>query len=212
VTREQFAQINHKTTKGNKYYPDSLTNAEVEKLIQTARGSGKSISKNRNASLITLLWRTGIRIGEALRLVMADYDRKSQTLRVISTKTKNCRRVGLDNRAVEALENWLKERENLSLKRNAPIYCLTEKNKVGKPLTRTYMNLLLKRLALKSGIEKRLHNHILRATFACSLLQEGFRLNLIQSALNHNKISTTAIYLRSIASSTEIIEAMKARV
>lgn len=212
MNRERLMSLEHGSTKGQKFYPDTLTHAEVEKLVEIARGSGKAISKIRNSALITVLWRTGIRVGEALNLKPSDYDSKTHTLRVVSTKTRNCRRVGLDIRTVETLEKWLERRESLKIKRGQPIFCLLEKGKEGSGMINQYLNRLLKKLATKAGIEKRLHCHIFRHTFASELLHEGFKLNQIQCALNHNRISTTSVYLRSISSDSETIEAMKERI
>jgi integrase/recombinase XerD len=70
--------------------------------------------------------------------------------------------------------------------------------------------MLLPRLAVKEGIEKRVHPHGLRHTHAAELAAEAVPLNLVQAQLGHSSLATTDRYLRHIAPA-QLIEAMRAR-
>lgn len=80
----------------------------------------------------------------------------------------------------------------------------------GEPMETAYVRALLPRLALKAGIEKRVHAHGLRHTHAAELAREGTPLNLVQAQLGHSSLATTDRYLRHIAPE-ELVRAMKAR-
>ncbi len=75
----------------------------------------------------------------------------------------------------------------------------------------TYVRTFMQRIGKKAGIEKRVHPHGLRHTYAYELaVSEGRPLPLIQAALGHGNLSTTDRYVRHIAP-VELIETMKGR-
>jgi len=69
---------------------------------------------------------------------------------------------------------------------------------------------LLKRLAAKAGIDKRVHAHGLRHTHAAQLRAEGVDIAIISRQLGHASITTTARYLDHLAPRA-VIEAMRNR-
>ena len=83
----------------------------------------------------------------------------------------------------------------MGVTRNSSLFCTLE----GEPLEQAYVRSLLARLGKKAGLEKRLHYHGLRHTFAWELSQEGVPVRKIQGILGHSHLQTTAIYLDHIA-------------
>ncbi len=73
-----------------------------------------------------------------------------------------------------------------------------------------YVRVMLKRLAVRSGIEKRVHAHGLRHTHAAQLRAEGVDIAIISRQLGHASINTTARYLDHLAPRA-VIEAMRSR-
>jgi site-specific recombinase XerD len=69
----------------------------------------------------------------------------------------------------------------------------------GDIVAQRYVRNLLRRLARKQGVERRVHPHAFRHTFASELVQEGQPLSVVQQALGHGSVVTTAGYLRRIA-------------
>ncbi len=69
---------------------------------------------------------------------------------------------------------------------------------------------MLKRLAARSGLERRVHPHALRHTMAAELLREGASVRHIQLQLGHSDLSTTAAYLESIQP-LELVEMARSR-
>jgi integrase len=74
----------------------------------------------------------------------------------------------------------------------------------------SYVRALFPRLARKAGIEKRVHAHGLRHSFAAELAKENVPINLIQRQLGHASVATTDRYLNSIAPQ-QVIDAMRMR-
>jgi integrase len=90
--------------KGAKYPVEILERREVEALLA---GCGTSPSGRRDRAVLTLLWRSGLRISEALALRPADVNLSAGTVRVLHGKGGKARTVALDALARSALEAWL---------------------------------------------------------------------------------------------------------
>ena len=81
----------------------------------------------------------------------------------------------------------------------------------GKPIQGVYVRNLLKRLAQKAGIEKRVNPHGMRHSFAGELLNEGIGLKHIQVSLGHSSIATTSKYLEKF-NPRETIQTIQRRI
>ena len=87
----------------------------------------------------------------------------------------------------------------------AAIYVFT--TLVGKAVSGRYVQQMIRRCGAKAGIEKRVHPHILRHTFATDLHCETRNIRLVQKALGHADLSTTMIYTH--VCDYEIMSAMR---
>lgn len=142
----------------------------------------------RNRALIAALHRTGLRIGEALALRLANVDLEACSIRVLHRKVTAPARSGSTPGAVALLERWLEQRRQLGLGRAATIFCTVK----GDPVRQKYVRALLARLRAKTGIEKRVHAHGFRHTHATELRREGVDIGIISKQLGHSSITTTA--------------------
>ncbi len=88
----------------------------------------------------------------------------------------------------------------------APIFCTL----AGGRIDTSYVRRLLPRLAAKAGIDRRVHAHGLRHTYASELAREGTAINVIRDALGHTSLAVTDRYLRDVAP-THVIDTMRAR-
>jgi len=176
---------------------DLLSQAEVEKLLRVC--SRRAPTGVRNAALITLLWRTGLRISEALSLREKDIDLDAQTLIVQHGKGDKRRVVGIDAGTVAVLERWLAVRRKRRIS-GTFVFCTL----AGKQIDPSYVRHLLPRLARKAGVEKRTHAHGFRHRYAVELVQEGAPLTTVQSLLGHTSAATTARYLTRIGASEAV--------
>jgi site-specific recombinase XerD len=192
------------SNKGKKLPPEPLSPDEVKLLIRSC--SKRASTGIRNCALIVVLYRAGLRINEALGILPKDLDADASTIRVLQGKGQTSRVVGLDAGAWAILQLWLDRRMALGIGSKCPVFCTLK----GAPLESAYVRGLFPRLAAKAGIEKRVHPHGLRHTFAFELANENTPLHLIQAQLGHKHLSTTDRYVRHL-NPTAVVEAMKAR-
>jgi len=66
----------------------------------------------------------------------------------------------------------------------------------GGRIDSSYVRRLLPRLAAKAGVDRRVHAHGLRHTYAAELAREGTAINVIRDALGHTSLAVTDRYLR----------------
>ena len=176
------------TNAGRKFPAEPLTPDEVAALIGGC--SARSRIGIRNRALLTLLYRSGLRISEALALRPSDVDLRRHTCRVLHGKGDKATVRGFHPTATDALARWIDTRKALGL-RNGPLFCTLD----GAPLQAPYVRNLLGRLADKAGIDKRVHPHALRHTFADELRAAGMDVVVISKLLGHSSIAVTSRYL-----------------
>jgi site-specific recombinase XerD len=174
--------------KGRTFPAEPLTPDEVAALIGGC--SARSRSGIRNRALLTLLYRSGLRISEALALKPSDVDLKRHTCRVLHGKGDKATVRGFHPTATDALARWIDMRKALGL-RNGPLFCTLDGEAVQAP----YVRNLLGRLAAKADIDKRVHPHGLRHTFADELRAAGVDVVVISKLLGHSSIAVTSRYL-----------------
>ena len=190
--------------KGRKAPPEPLSPDEARALIKAA--SRRAPTGIRNRALMVVLYRGGLRIGEALALKPKDLDIDQGTVRVLRGKRKKSRLVGLDIGALEVVQRWLDRRRILGFKGKHPLFCTLR----GDPVNARYVRAMLRRMAERAGIEKRVHPHGLRHTHAFELANEGTPLHVIQHQLGHGSLATTDRYIRHLAP-RDVIKTMQAR-
>jgi site-specific recombinase XerD len=177
--------------KGRKLPAELLTADDVRALLAACSTSAPTGVRNR--ALLTVLYRAGLRLDEALTLTPADVDVGGGVVRVGHDLGRQ-RLVGIDAAALALVEEWLAVRADLGLAGAAPLFCTLS----GGPLHPAYVRQLLPRLADKAGIGKRVHAQGLRHTHAAELAAEGLPAEVIQEQLGHESLASTDRYLRRV--------------
>jgi integrase/recombinase XerD len=190
--------------KGRRLPPEVLTRAEVSALLKAC--SNRAPTGIRNKAMIVVMYRGGLRVGEALALQPKDLDRAAGSIRILHGKGDRSRTIGLDPQAFAVLDRWLDRRAARGISGRAPVFSTLG----GQPISSSYVRVLLPRLARKAGIQKRVHPHGLRHTHAAELARENVPLNLIQKQLGHASAATTSRYLDHIAPQ-DLIDRMRER-
>lgn len=181
---------------GKRYPPEPLTNAESLSLLNVIPLHTKAGVRNR--ALLALLWRTGLRISEALDLRPHHVDYATKRVTVLHGKGDKRRTVGIDDYGLFALQPWLIERAMLRLPATAPLFCTIQQPGIGNRMTSAYVRQALHKYGAAAGIPKRVHPHGWRHTLACDLIREGFPIVNVQAQLGHSNVATTATYLRGM--------------
>jgi site-specific recombinase XerD len=183
---------------------ETLTEAEAIALLHAC--SRRAPTGIRNRALIAVLWRCGLRIGEALALELRDVDLDLGTIRIRHGKGDKARTVGVDGQTAALLARWIDRRRAINVGARSALFCTLN----GGRLADSYIRRLLPRLAFKAGIEKRVHAHALRHTHAAELVREHVPVNVIRDQLGHSSLAVTDRYLRDVAP-MQVIETMRAR-
>ncbi len=169
--------------------PKSLTEAEVEQLLEAPEVDGPVGQRDR--AMLEVLYATGLRVSELVNLTTDQLSLRQGLVRVVGKGGKE-RLVPLGEEALGWLERYLRE-GRARLTGAVPSNTLFPTRR-GQPMTRQAFWQLIKRYALKAGIDKSLSPHTLRHAFATHLLNHGADLRAVQLLLGHASLSTTQIY------------------
>ena len=154
-----------------------------------------------------MLYRTGIRVGEAVSLHPRDVDTELGTVQILNGKGHRARTVGLDEASLAVLELWMNRRHGMAgVTESSPMFCTL----AGCRMSTNYVRDMLRRKAARAGIRKRVHPHGLRHSHAAELAREGVPMNVIQAQLGHASLSVTSAYLDHVAP-VILIETMRQR-
>jgi site-specific recombinase XerD len=179
----------------------------VQEIIAVRRGAGTARHGARLRALIVVLWRSGLRIQEALSLSERDLDPQRGSLLVRNGKGRRRREIGMDAWGWEQIRPWLTARVALPV---GPMFCVIDGPTRGRPWSSAAVRSELRRLAAQAGVRRRFAPHQLRHAHAVELAREGVPLNIIQRQLGHVNLGTTSIYLQGI-DTEEIIAAVNSQ-
>ena len=172
--------------------------AEARVLLDAS--SDRTSTGLRNRALIALLWRVGVRPGEALALAVPEIDLEEGTMSV------GGRVVGVDAVAEAEVRAWLARRDELGLPTKGPFISTLR----GKPLSQAYVRELLPRLAERAGLATRVHAMGLRYACAAEMAGEGIPTEIIETQLGIRPQSSVARYL-PLPDTDELVSAMRGR-
>jgi integrase/recombinase XerD len=193
LVRERYAKSDPteevESPRTRRKLPCFLTLEEMARLLQAPDASDSAGLRDR--ALLEVLYAAGLRVSELCSLTPEDVNLRDGYLLARGKGSKE-RIVPLGDWAVAALEGWLEKGRPVLLKGRTARYLFV--GRPGRPLTRQGVWKLVKRYALKAGIEKPLSPHKLRHSFATHLLEGGADLRAVQAMLGHADISTTQIY------------------
>jgi integrase/recombinase XerC len=174
----------------DKRLPEFLALDEVERLLNAPDLSTPKGQRDR--ALLELLYASGLRVSELVRLDLGEVNLDTGEIRVWGKGSKE-RMVLMGKPASEALRNYLEQGRPKLLgdkKKTSALFI----NRYGQRLPERRVQKMLEDYAKKAGIEKRVHPHMLRHTFATHLLDGGADLRVVQELLGHAQLSSTQIY------------------
>jgi len=169
--------------------PDTLNLQEMEELLQKpddAKPQGL-----RDKAMFELLYATGLRVTELLTLTVNDLNWQVGCL-VATGKGRKERIVPIGRAAIETLRRYMDESRPLLLKGKKTDILFV--NRRGGGLTRQALWKMIRRYAILAGLQKKVHPHTFRHSFATHLLEGGADLRAVQVMLGHADISTTQVY------------------
>jgi integrase/recombinase XerD len=186
--------------KGVEHY----TGEEVREMIAARPKRGNAGSRDR--ALIEFLFRSGLRISEALELKPARLDLGSGEVTIHNGKGGRDRIVQLLTGTEGNLEAWLERRASLGFNGRHAIFCRIrdgkagekDNGKAGEPISPQAVRAMLQRLARKLDFPKRIHPHGFRHGYAVQLHRAKVSVESIRRNLGHSSLQMTAAYLATL--------------
>jgi site-specific recombinase XerD len=159
--------------------PAVLSKAETARFLD-------QLTNPKHRALVLLLYSSGLRVSEVVRLRAEDLDISRGLLRVRRGKGARDRETLLSARALEAVRIY---REAFR-----PSGWLFPGTREGRHYTSRSVQRIVQACARRAGIDKPVSPHVLRHSFATHLLESGTDLRYIQELLGHQTSRTTEIY------------------
>ncbi|MBI5807114.1 MAG: site-specific tyrosine recombinase XerD [Ignavibacteriales bacterium] len=170
--------------------PEVLSFYEVDKILQMPKVD--DVAGLRDKAILELLYSSGLRVSELINLKVNDLFFDDEIVRVLGKGSKE-RIVPMGSSAIEWIKKYLLySRPSLEKKMKSQNHLFL--NKKGTKLSRMAIWQIVDKYSKEAGIEKEVHPHIFRHSFATHLLEGGADLRAVQEMLGHADISTTQIY------------------
>ncbi len=179
------------TPKIGRKLPDSLSEEEIDKLIAAIDLSHPQGERNR--TIIETLYGCGLRVSELITLQISDLFFDEGVIRVLGKGNKQ-RFVPIHQSTKKYILFYMDDiRRHILPKKDFEDTLFL--NRRGSGLSRQMIFMILKDLATKINLKKKISPHTLRHSFATHLLKNGANLSAIQQLLGHESITTTEIYV-----------------
>ena len=178
------------TPKLGRKLPDVLNEGEIEKIFSAIDLSLEGGERNR--AIIETLYGCGLRVSELTHLRISDLFFEQELIRVIGKGNKE-RIVPINQTAIKHINIYKNEVRNfITIKKGNEDYLFL--NRRGSKLSREFIFMLVKDLAEKAQLRKKISPHSFRHSFASHLVNNGADIRIVQELLGHASIITTEIY------------------
>lgn len=174
----------------SKKLPSVLDVSEVEKILSQPNISDKF--GLRDKAMLELFYACGTRVSELINLKISDLFFGDEIIRVFGKGSKE-RLIPIGSSAIKWISDYLKLSRPLLMKKSKSENYLFLNSRSSK-LSRMGVWKIIDRYIKEAGIEKEVHPHTFRHSFATHLLEGGADLRAVQEMLGHADISTTQIY------------------
>lgn len=171
--------------------PDTLSELEINHLILAIDLSHPQ--GERNKTILETMYSCGLRVSEIITLKISDLFFEEGFIRIIGKGNKQ-RFVPIHHTTQKQISIYIQQiRHFIAPKKGFEDTLFL--NRRGKGLSRQMIFIILKELAIKIDLNKKISPHTLRHSFATHLLKNGADLRAIQQILGHESITTTEIYI-----------------
>ena len=178
--------------------PEYLDEKEQDLLLAQTKKNG-TVLQRRNHVIIDLILKTGLRCSECLDIKRKDIDWVDGKIKVVQGKGGKDRILWVGESTLKSIADYLEIMDEYLLKKGVTPGCsnvfLTSK---GWSIDSSYLRSTFARYGKQAGIEKRVHPHMLRHTFATYFYRKHKDLRMLQKALGHENLSCVQIYTHII--------------
>ena len=169
--------------------PEVMTVEEIDLLIGSIDRSTKEGQRNR--AILETLYSCGLRVSELCNLKLSELYFEEGFIKVEGKGSKQ-RLVPISPRAIKEIRLYFTDRNLMKIKPGFEDFVFI--SNFGKNISRIMVFHIIKELATRIGLKKKISPHTFRHSFATHLLEGGANLRAIQCMLGHESIGTTEIY------------------
>lgn len=169
--------------------PEVMTVEEIDQLIGSIDRGTKEGQRNR--AILETLYSCGLRVSELCNLKLSDLYFDEGFIKVEGKGSKQ-RLVPISPRAIKEINLYFTDRNQMKIKPDFEDFVFI--SNFGKNISRIMVFHIIKELAKRIGLKKKISPHTFRHSFATHLLEGGANLRAIQCMLGHESIGTTEIY------------------
>lgn len=177
------------TPRGERKLPRTLNIEQAAQLVMITPDSDLTF---RDRAILELLYSSGLRLSEIERSDVCDVDLADKTMTILGKGGKT-RIVPVGRHAITAIKSWLQRRQVLVSNSNIEEKALFV-SRSGNRLGARAIQKRVEYWAKRQGLDRSVHPHMLRHSFASHLLESSSDLRAVQELLGHSDISTTQVY------------------
>lgn len=179
LTGKQPLKFKHiEYPRSEKNLPIVLSQEEVQRMFDACKNT-------KHLVIMALLYSCGLRVSELINLQWSNIDRSRKIINIIKAKGFKDRQVPLAENLIPLLERYWKQYKPVQYVLNGQTEIRYTAKSVGE---------VVKQLAHKAGINKRVYTHLMRHCSFTHLLENGIDISLIQKIAGHASPKTTSIY------------------
>ncbi len=190
LQREQLVENNPVADVSGPSIQKKLPNLlDVDEINRLLNEGPQNPLKLRDVAMMELMYSSGLRLAELVNLNLDAIDLHQAQVQVMG-KGNKMRYLPIGANACKALKRWLEARPNIASENELAVFV----NNRGKRLSPRAVQQRMAQLGREQGIDKHVHPHMLRHSFASHLLESSGDLRAVQEMLGHADISTTQVY------------------
>jgi len=187
---EQNPMVLIKAPKIPKRLPVFVESQKLDHLLDSETFFNDDFYSKRNHLVIELLFGTGMRLSELINLKETDFDVYSNTIKVLGKRNKE-RIIPINKQLVNQLDSYIELKKLQSFDNNLPNLVVTNNGAAAYP--KLIYRIVSSYLKYVSTHDKK-SPHVLRHSYATSLLNAGADLNAIKELLGHASLAATQVY------------------
>ena len=176
--------------KASRRLPVFVEEENLNSLLDSKDIFAEGFEGLRDSLVVEILFGTGIRLAELLTLKDSDVDFYQQTLKVFGKRSKE-RIVPLNASLAKLHKEYISEKSLQSFTNISPSLIVTD---AGKPAYAKLIHRIVSKYLSYAGTQQKKSPHVLRHSFATSLLNRGADLNAIKELLGHASLAATQVY------------------
>ena len=164
--------------KAEKKLPIVLSQEEVQRMFDVCENL-------KHKLILSLLYSCGLRVSELINLKWSNFDRSRMIINIIAGKGQKDRQVMLSEQLIPLLEKYWRQYKTKEYVLAGQFSNQYSSRSVGE---------VMKQLATKAKINKRVYTHLMRHNCFTHLVEAGCDINIIQKLAGHNSVKTTMMY------------------